>query len=319
MKDRISTLYNICKILGSIRGIIFVADVTLLFVGLVGPLSWPSSFPATVYGYLFISTTVTLVFIILLCARLNSACVDMIFSMISMEKILTNAGFEEVTFSAKVNNPENTLTHLGLAHRTSEAGMIVGKYGGRVIKSSHIKNWIDGYRGGRINLYKGRITTIHLNSVFAETVLLVRATAESVGSSSGMTKSFRRQMVNVFGFNKTREYVLVGAAWSAYSSRVEYVKELFLKEPISGESKLVSMLNESMIDFILLYGMSIIFGSQTSLILDRYGVSESAIQKSVLESIQNFIDEINTMLLFEKVSFSSDDQEAPADLTKKMR
>ena len=308
MKDRISTLYNICKILDSILGILFVANVTLLFVGFVGPLLWLSSFPVTVYGYLFVSTTVTFVFIYLLCARLNSACDDMIFSMISMEKILTNAGFEEVTFSAKVNNPVNTLTHLGLAHHTSETGMIVGKYGGRVIKSSHIKNWIEGHRSG-INLYEGRITTIHLNSVFAETVLLVRATAKSVGSSSGMTKSFRRQMVNVFGFNKTQEYVLVGAAWSAYSSRVEYVKELFLKEPISGESKLVSMLNESMIDFILLYGMSIIFGSQTSLILDRYGVSESAIQKSALESVQNFIDEINAMLLLEKVAFSSDDRE----------
>ena len=159
------------------------------------------------------------------------------------------------------------------------------------------------YSTGR-SLYRGRVSLLSIKKACSGKTLL---RCENTSETSGLTEYGCKAVINSTGFkNRAEIYIdpLRYSRWSVYSDDEQALTKLFAKE-----SESIKKLNESKIDFILCSSKSIIFGSQNSLIFDRYGTSRSDVEKSTRESIQSIIDEFSCVLTFREMAEEGDSVE----------
>ena len=226
--------------------------------------------------------------------RLEKVYLENLQAMISIDDILKEEGIE-ADFYPEQRLETDILAHQGLFGyaRADGNNLISGSYNGSPFRSSFLSFSMPGARGtSGAALYRGRVSILGMVKAFSGKTLFL---CESSSAKQGMTKQGYRMLIKSAGVSKKTENdigPLRCSRWSVYSDDEQGLKELLAKE-----SGFIDRLNESKIDFILCSGTFIIFGAQDMLEIDRYGVSESDVQKSIRESIQRIVADISCVLL----------------------
>ena len=259
--------------------------------------------------YLGISVALLALFLIGACSgnRLLDDYAENIRGVIPVDDILKEEGLN-AGFYPKQKLRREEFAYLGLFKYSVTKGgkdLVSGFYNDTPFMSSFLSISTMGmrYSTGR-SLYRGRVSLLMLKKAFSgKTLLLCKNTSET----PGLTEYGCNAVINSTGFkNRAEIYIdpLRYSRWSVYSDDEQALTKLFAKE-----SESIKKLNESKIDFILCSSKSIIFGSQNSLIFDRYGASRSDVEKSTRESIQSIIDDFSCVLTFREMAEEGDSVE----------
>ena len=238
--------------------------------------------------------------------RLRDEYEENIQVMIPVNDILKEEGLN-AGFYPKQRLGRDEFAYLGLFNHTVTKGkdLVSGFYNDTPFSSSFLSISIPGgrYSTDR-SLYSGRVSLLSIKKAFSGKTLLL---CENTSETSGLTEYGCKSVINSTGFkNRAEIYIdpLRYSRWSVYSDDEQALIKLFAKE-----SESIKKLNESKIDFILCSSKSIIFGSQNSLIFDRYGTSRSDVEKSTREGIQSIIDDFSCVLTFRKMAEEGDSAE----------
>jgi hypothetical protein len=259
--------------------------------------------------YMGISVALLALFLIGVCSgdRLRHDYEENIRGVIPVEDILKEEGLN-AGFYPKQKLGRDEFAYLGLFKYSVTKGgkdLVSGFYNDTPFMSSFLSISTTGmrYSTGR-SLYRGRVSLLSIKKAFSgKTLLLCKNTSET----PGLTEYGCKAVINSTGFkNRAEIYIdpLRYSRWSVYSDDEQALTKLFAKE-----SESIKKLNESKIDFILCSSKSIIFGSQNSLIFDRYGASRSDVEKSTRESIQSIIDDFSCVLTFREMAEEGDSVE----------
>lgn len=259
--------------------------------------------------YMGISVALLALFLIGVCSgnRLRDDYAENIRGVIPVDDILKEEGLN-AGFYPKQKLRREEFAYLGLFKYSVTKGgkdLVSGFYNDTPFMSSFLSISTMGmrYSTGR-SLYRGRVSLLMLKKAFSgKTLLLCKNTSET----PGLTEYGCKAVINSTGFkNRAEIYIdpLRYSRWSVYSDDEQALTKLFAKE-----SESIKKLNESKIDFILCSRKSILFGSQNSLIFDRYGASRSDVEKSTRESIQSIIDDFSCVLTFREMAEEGDSVE----------
>ena len=259
--------------------------------------------------YMGISVALLALFLIGVCSgdRLRDDYAETIRGVIPVDDILKEEGLN-AGFYPKQKLGSEEFAYLGLLKLSvikEGKDLVSGFYNDTPFMSSFLSISTMGmrYSTGR-SIYRGRVSLLMLKKAFSgKTLLLCKNTSET----PGLTEYGCKAVINSTGFkNRAEIYIdpLRYSRWSVYSDDEQALTKLFAKE-----SESIKKLNESKIDFILCSSKSIIFGSQTSLIFDRYGASRSDVEKSTRESIQSIIDDFSCVLTFREMAEEGDSVE----------
>ena len=259
--------------------------------------------------YMGISVALLALFLIGVCSgdRLADDYAENIWGLIPVDDILKEEGLN-AGFYPKQKLGREEFAYLGLLKLSvikEGKDLVSGFYNDTPFMSSFLSISTTGmrYSTGR-SLYRGRVSLLMLKKAFSgKTLLLCKNTSEA----PGLTEYGCKAVINSTGFkNRAEIYIdpLRYSRWSVYSDDEQALTKLFAKE-----SESIKKLNESKIDFILCSSKSIIFGSQNSLIFDRYGASRSDVEKSTRESIQSIIDDFSCVLTFREMAEEGDSVE----------
>lgn len=259
--------------------------------------------------YMGISVALLALFLIGVCSgdRLRHDYAENIRGVIPVEDILKEEGLN-AGFYPKQKLGREEFAYLGLLKLSvikEGKDLVSGFYNDTPFMSSFLSISTMGMRYSTgVRLYRGRVSLLMLKKAFSgKTLLLCKNTSET----PGLTEYGCKAVINSTGFkNRAEIYIdpLRYSRWSVYSDDEQALTKLFAKE-----SESIKKLNESKIDFILCSSKSIIFGSQNSLIFDRYGASRSDVEKSTRESIQSIIDDFSCVLTFREMAEEGDSVE----------
>lgn len=259
--------------------------------------------------YLGISVALLALFLIGVCSgdRLRHDYAENIRGVIPVEDILKEEGLN-AGFYPKQKLGREEFAYLGLLKLSvikEGKDLVSGFYNDTPFMSSFLSISTMGMRYSTgVRLYRGRVSLLMLKKAFSgKTLLLCKNTSET----PGLTEYGCKAVINSTGFkNRAEIYIdpLRYSRWSVYSDDEQALTKLFAKE-----SESIKKLNESKIDFILCSRKSILFGSQNSLIFDRYGASRSDVEKSTRESIQSIIDDFSCVLTFREMAEEGDSVE----------
>ena len=259
--------------------------------------------------YMGISVALLALFLIGACSgnRLLDDYAENIRGVIPVDDILKEEGLN-AGFYPKQKLRREEFAYLGLFKYSVTKGgkdLVSGFYNDTPFMSSFLSISTMGMRYSTgVRLYRGRVSLLMLKKAFSgKTLLLCKNTSET----PGLTEYGCNAVINSTGFkNRAEIYIdpLRYSRWSVYSDDEQALTKLFTKE-----SESIKKLNESKIDFILCSSKSIIFGSQNSLIFDRYGASRSDVEKSTRESIQSIIDDFSCVLTFREMAEEGDSVE----------
>lgn len=259
--------------------------------------------------YMGISVALLALFLIGVCSgdRLRHDYAENIRGVIPVEDILKEEGLN-AGFYPKQKLGREEFAYLGLLKLSvikEGKDLVSGFYNDTPFMSSFLSISTMGMRYSTgVRLYRGRVSLLMLKKAFSgKTLLLCKNTSET----PGLTEYGCKAVINSTGFkNRAEIYIdpLRYSRWSVYSDDEQALTKLFAKE-----SESIKKLNESKIDFILCSRKSILFGSQNSLIFDRYGASRSDVEKSTRESIQSIIDDFSCVLTFREMAEEGDSVE----------
>ena len=259
--------------------------------------------------YMGISVALLALFLIGVCSgdRLRHDYAENIRGVIPVEDILKEEGLN-AGFYPKQTLGREEFAYLGLLKLSvikEGKDLVSGFYNDTPFMSSFLSISTMGMRYSTgVRLYRGRVSLLMLKKAFSgKTLLLCKNTSET----PGLTEYGCKAVINSTGFkNRAEIYIdpLRYSRWSVYSDDEQALTKLFAKE-----SESIKKLNESKIDFILCSRKSILFGSQNSLIFDRYGASRSDVEKSTRESIQSIIDDFSCVLTFREMAEEGDSVE----------
>lgn len=259
--------------------------------------------------YMGISVALLALFLIGVCSgdRLRHDYAENIRGVIPVEDILKEEGLN-AGFYPKQKLGREEFAYLGLLKLSvikDGKDLVSGFYNDTPFMSSFLSISTMGMRYSTgVRLYRGRVSLLMLKKAFSgKTLLLCKNTSET----PGLTEYGCKAVINSTGFkNRAEIYIdpLRYSRWSVYSDDEQALTKLFAKE-----SESIKKLNESKIDFILCSRKSILFGSQNSLIFDRYGASRSDVEKSTRESIQSIIDDFSCVLTFREMAEEGDSVE----------